>query len=134
MAEVVRPELHLEAVLGDMTRRHGHHSGVVHEEVERASGREHLLRERLDRREAREVEVGCSHVGAGIGSTDVGDRVCALVGVADGQHDGCASGRERAGRLESDPAVATRDNGELAGEVGDVDPVSLPRDGCTVQV
>ncbi len=58
----------------------------------------------------------------------------ALLRVADGKHDGCAPRREHAGRLESDATVATRDNGDLAGEVGHVDLVSLPRDGCTVQM
>jgi hypothetical protein len=117
-----------------MTRWHGHHSRVVDQDVERPSRSEGLLRKRLDRREAGEVEVRRRHIGARIGTTDVGDRDGALLRVADGQHDGCAPGRERTRGLESDAAVATRDNGELAGEVGDVDLVSLPRDGCTVQV
>ena len=134
MAEVIRAQLHLEAVLGHVTRGHGHHAGVVDEDVDRPSRGERLLRKRLDRREAGEVEVRRSHIGVGMAAVDVGDRRGTLLRVADGQHHRRAPCSEHARRLEPDAAVSARDNGELAGEVGDVDPASLPRDGCTVQV
>jgi hypothetical protein len=49
MSQVVGSELQLEAVRRGVPKWHGHHAGVVDQQVDRATGGHHPIRESCDR-------------------------------------------------------------------------------------
>ena len=110
-AEVVGPELALEAV-GGPGERWRHHAGVVDQHVDRL-GRSRG--EGLDRVQPGQVELAYADL-----TTDVGGGPLALADVADGQGDPGPGPGEHPGGLEADPAVASGDHHVPPGLVGDV--------------
>ena len=113
VAEVVRAELHLEAVLGALLGD-GHHAGVVDEDVEVALPR---VGEGVDGGEVGEVEL--AHLGLAL---DGGRGRLALGEIADGEDDVRAGAAELASGGEADAAVGAGDDEGASVEVGE-DPV-----------
>jgi len=120
VAEVIRPELELEAVGGELTGVCSHDAGVVDEHVEAIVCGLELLRERADRIEAGEVQRGDLDFGAGDSRRDVASSLGPVVGVADGEHNPRAGPRKLARREEADAAVRAGYDGDAAVLVGDV--------------
>src|SRR3954454_11718143 len=110
-AEVVRADLHLEAVLR-AALGHGHDTGVVHENVDRAMPRRGEL---AHRGQVREVEL--PHLR---GAVDRGGRLVALVPVAHGQHHARARTRELACGRQTDATVGAGHDERAAVEPGHV--------------
>lgn len=111
VAEVVRPELELEAV-GGARERGGHHAGVVHEHVDpRVSGPQ-FGGAGADRRERGQVQDRVLDA-----ARQVRDRRPALVPVARGQHHAGAGPREHPRALVAEAGGATGDHDRAAGQV-----------------
>ena len=132
VAEHVGAELELEPVGGLLAGGHGHDPGVVHQDVDGLVTRRHQLRELLDRREARQVELLGDDARVRRALADVGDGLGGLGRVAAREHDLRVRHREPARGLQPDAAVRSGDDGELAVLVGEVDVPGLRHEVPTV--
>jgi hypothetical protein len=97
----------LEAVRGGVPAGHGHHPGVVDQEVDRLAGGKQVRGEGRDGPERGEIEGGDANV-----ATEGGGRGAAALRRPDGHEHGVAGGGEGAGGFPADPAVGTGDDGE----------------------
>ena len=96
--------------------RRRHHAGVVDQQVDRAPLRQQRRSESLHRGQRSEIELEDSHF-----ASDAAGRGRALRLVADGhQHLGAGPGQVP-GELETDAVARAGDEGELAGQVRNVD-------------
>ena len=120
VAEVVGPELHLEAVGGRATRDR-HDARVVDQQVEPLRV---LVRpgvgEAADGGEVGEVQAAHPHGRGGRLGEDPVPCLGSLARIADGERDVGAVGGELPGRLEADPGVGARHHGGPSGQVGHV--------------
>jgi len=117
--EVVHAELHLEPVLG-LPLWDARQTRMVHEDVDRGMAGEDRVRGLRQRGERGEVEWQELERGVRDLLEDVPPRLLGLVTVARGHNDVLALAPELASDLEPDAAVRARDDGDLAGLVGDV--------------
>lgn len=118
MAEVVGPELELEAVGGRLPGGRGHHAGVVDEQVDGAAVVEQRAAERRHGCEGRQVEGVRGDGRRRRRGADRGDRRLGLRGVPRGQDDVRARRGEAARDAEADAVGAAGHDGALAGEIG----------------
>ena len=128
VAEVIGRELQFEPVVGQLPRRRAHDTGVVDQDVDRATLREEPVGERCDRFERRQIERVNTDAGTRRPLADA--RCCSLtlVEVADGHDDLGAGAGEAGSDLESDPVARAGHDGEASGEVGDGDVEGLRHD------
>src|SRR5262245_33156025 len=109
MAEIVRAELQLEAVAGLATLRRGHDAGIVDQEIKAVLLLRELPGELGDRSEARKVYPAEPHVPARDSLLDRSHGFSALLGIAPGDHNACASTRQGQHVLVAQPASAGDD-------------------------
>ena len=102
--EVVRAELHLEAV-DRATEGQRHHACAVHEQVDRAVRRGELVGERAHRGEVGEVEPCDLELGAGYVAAHPTRGILAARGIAHGEDHGRAGARELPRGDEPDAAA-----------------------------
>jgi hypothetical protein len=118
VAQVVGRELGLEALGGEPAGR-VHHPGVVDEHVHRDPVRQDRRGERPYRVQVGEVQHAEFDGGARLRGLDPGHSVEAFRLAAGGQHDPAAMGRQLAGGLESQAAIAAGDDEGAAGLISD---------------
>jgi hypothetical protein len=119
VAEVVHPELHLDALRGaGLVDRH--QSGVVDEDVKPVMRGEQAVGEGGDGVEVGEVEAAHPEPGGGTAAPHLVGCGVRLGGVAAGQDDLRAAGGQGYGDLKAEPGVGAGDHGRAAGQVGDV--------------
>src|SRR5580658_1837284 len=107
MPDVVHAEVHFEPVCGQLPLAR-HHARVCNEYVEPTEGRSERRREGTDRLKRSEVELHHVQVlRAGL-LGDLTLRRLPSLGVATGDHDGCASLRKSGDGCLAYAAVATR--------------------------
>jgi hypothetical protein len=112
--EVVRGELQLVALRAQAPLRHGHHPGVVDQQVQRAGDRGDEL---VDRPAVEQVEVGDRYGPVARGGADVGGDALGRGRVARSDDRLRARRGERAGGLDADPARRTGDERAVAVQV-----------------
>jgi len=102
--------------------------GIIDQDVEPAKARDR----RFDHRPARaligNIERGESTPGAECG--EFGRRRFALLGVARRQHDCCTRCGKPLRHAETDPAIATGDDGDTSGKIEQCHREPLPRERC----
>ena len=109
--EVIHPELHLEAVLGESPWQR-HHAGVGDHQVDPAV-RHDPLGERPHGRQRRQVEHFHPHGGVGYVAQHVVPSVLAATAVTAGEHDVCPARGQEAHRLAAQAGVAAGDHRRL---------------------
>src|ERR687891_2109081 len=109
VAEVVGPELELEAVGGPAAWRR-HDAGVVDQQVEAVVRRVEALGEGANRIELAEVELLELELGPGRRAPDGVARALALRHAAAREHDARTGPSELPRRDEAEPAVGARDD------------------------
>ncbi len=117
MAQVVRAELGLEAVGGQLPGRQHHDPGVVDEHVDTVVLARQGLRERPDRGEVREVQPEHAHVRVGCVRPDLSQCLLAATGVPARHDDSGAAGGERPAGGQAEPAVRAGDDDDPVREV-----------------
>ncbi len=114
MPEVVRRDLALVAVAGELALRQRHDAGVVDEDVERLPALREPRREGAHRGERREVERLHGERRARRGLQHLGLRLFAARDVAHGEDHLGARAPELERRVETDTAIASGDDDPLA--------------------
>jgi hypothetical protein len=120
MGQVVRPELHLEAVRRGRALPRRHDAGVVDQNVDWTSRRQHAIGESCDRGQAGQVEEFETHLGVGATIADQSFGVSPLGRVASSQNDLRPRARQTERRVQSETASRSRDHSEPAGVVGNI--------------
>ena len=126
VAEVVRAELKLETVLGDLSCGRVHDAGVSDEHVDRVALVPEGFAERCRGIQRRQVQVSQRHFGRRGPFTDRRERGLTLAGIAHRENEVCSGCGEPSCNDQAHAVAAAGEDDPFAGEIGDGE-----IDGCT---